>query len=73
MPIYPAREKPLEGVTSDILLEKITLGDKRLLNADEIINQVTCSPDEVLITIGAGDIDRIVEPLKLKLLGEVVD
>ena len=73
MPIYPAREKPLEGVTSDILLEKITLGDKRLLNADEIINQVTCSPNEVLITIGAGDIDRIVEPLKLKLLGEVVD
>ena len=73
MPIYPAREKPIEGVTSDRLLTQIENTNKRLLGANDIINEVTCSKNEVLLTIGAGDIDRIVEPLKLKLLGEAVD
>ena len=73
MPIYPAREKPIEGVTSDRLLTQIENTNKRLLGANDIINEVRCSKNEVLLTIGAGDIDRIVEPLKLKLLGEAVD
>jgi UDP-N-acetylmuramate--alanine ligase len=73
MPIYPAREKPIEGVTSERLLLEIEGVHKKLLSADDIINEVTCSKNEVLLTIGAGDIDRIVKPLKLKLQGETVD
>lgn len=72
MPIYPAREKPITGVTSDRLLTEIKSTDKKLLSPDDIIKEVTCSKNEVVLTIGAGDIDRIVEPLKLKLQGEVV-
>lgn len=73
MPIYPARELPIDGVTSDRLLEFVTIKNKKLMTANEIIESVVCAPGEVLLTIGAGDIDRIVEPLKVKLSREVVD
>jgi UDP-N-acetylmuramate--alanine ligase len=63
MPIYPARELPMAGVTSDILLEKITAAKKCLLHENEIIDYIKDLKDTVLLTIGAGDIDRIVEPI----------
>ncbi|MCR9172120.1 MAG: UDP-N-acetylmuramate--L-alanine ligase [bacterium] len=106
MPIYPAREEPISGVTSDALLEKITSPEKRLLEPSKIIadfelvekgartiieDSRTSNPPAlssskmsrrkgekreleresegiVILTIGAGDIDRIVEPLKNTLL-----
>jgi UDP-N-acetylmuramate--alanine ligase len=67
LPIYPAREEPIPGVTSDALLESITAQDKKLLTPAEAIEHLTGYTEGVILTIGAGDIDRIVEPLKRAL------
>lgn len=64
LPIYPAREEPIQGVSSDQLLEAITTTDKKLMHPTEAIDYIKNCDTEVLLTIGAGDIDRIVEPLK---------
>lgn len=67
MPIYPAREEPIEGITSDALLDAIDSSAKHLCTAENLIDFLVSRELEVLLTIGAGDIDRIVEPLKAKL------
>jgi UDP-N-acetylmuramate--alanine ligase len=64
LPIYPAREEPLEGITSEALLSKITIADKKCMSAQETIDYLSSKTEGVFLTIGAGDIDRIVEPLK---------
>ena len=64
LPIYPAREEPIEGVTSDKLVEKIALNDKSLKSPSDALNYLSQIKEGVVLTIGAGDIDRIVEPLK---------
>lgn len=56
LPIYPAREKPIEGITSNIILEKINIEDKILLNKKEVINYLKNKDIEVLMILGAGDI-----------------
>jgi UDP-N-acetylmuramate--alanine ligase len=61
--IYPAREEPLEGITSARLMEEITC-PCHLLERDSVLKFVSVHMPEVLLTLGAGDIDRIVEPLK---------
>jgi UDP-N-acetylmuramate--alanine ligase len=63
LPIYPAREKPIEGVTSEIIYEKMKLKKKRLLNKEDIPSKLDIENLDVLLTIGAGDIDRLVEPI----------
>ena len=60
MPIYPAREEPIPGVTSHALLKKITAKKKSLMEAENIVSYVQNIDDCVLLTIGAGDIDRLV-------------
>jgi UDP-N-acetylmuramate--alanine ligase len=65
MAIYPARENPIEGITSEKLLEKITSPKKVLLSPNKIPQYVANKTDSILMTIGAGDIDRIVESIKL--------
>lgn len=65
MPIYPARELPIEGITSDELLKNIQVDVKTLLAPEEVIPYLKAQKNEVIITIGAGDIDRIVEPIKM--------
>lgn len=67
MDIYPARELPLPGITSAALLEKVRAKDKALVTAAELPALVAKEKPEVLLTIGAGDIDRLVEPLKAAL------
>lgn len=63
MPIYPARELPIPGVTSDVVVERI--GSKAtLMSAQEIIDWAKEVEEGVFLTIGAGDIDRIVPTLK---------
>lgn len=62
--IYPAREKPIEGVTSQALLEKVAIADKRLCSKDHLLATVEQLHPELLVTVGAGDIDRFVEPLE---------
>jgi UDP-N-acetylmuramate--alanine ligase len=61
--IYPAREKPIEGITSRILLDRVNLATKVLLPWDDVLNTLENSRPEVLLTLGAGDIDRFTDPI----------
>ncbi|GHB33457.1 UDP-N-acetylmuramate--L-alanine ligase [Mongoliitalea lutea] len=61
--IYPARELPMEGVTSAMLLDDILSDQKTLQTKENLIPYLEQHRPEVLVTIGAGDIDRLVEPL----------
>ena len=63
LPIYPARELPIVGVSSDLLLDAISAPKKQILAAQEALQYLSIQRDCVILTIGAGDIDRIVEPL----------
>ena len=62
--IYPAREKPIEGITSAALLNKVQMTDKKICAKSELIGLIDSEKPELLITMGAGDIDRFVEPLE---------
>ena len=68
MDIYPARELPMEGVSSEMILEKIASDNKRLLGTEALKAFLRNEPVEVLATVGAGDIDRLAEPIKEILL-----
>ncbi len=61
--IYPARELPIEGVTSTALLGKMNMTKKQLSAKETLVAAILESNPEVLITMGAGDIDRFVEPV----------
>ncbi|MGZ2371290.1 UDP-N-acetylmuramate--L-alanine ligase [Ancylomarina sp. YFZ004] len=61
--IYPARELPIEGVDSNLILSKMK-SKGRLCSKDELIDQIKQSKIEVLLTLGAGDIDKLVEPIE---------
>ena len=65
--IYPARELPIEGVTSELLLQKMTSKVKEIVLAKDVVENIKHREIEVLLTLGAGDIDRLVEPLKSAL------
>jgi UDP-N-acetylmuramate--alanine ligase len=58
--IYPARELPIEGVTSAMLLDGIQAGKKALIDKAQVMDYLVESRPEVLVTMGAGDIDRLV-------------
>ena len=62
--IYPARELPIEGVTSNTILELMASNSKRILAKDEVLSFVKEGDFDVLLTLGAGDIDRLVDPIK---------
>lgn len=62
--IYPARERPIEGISSAWLLEQIDNPHKRLLSKEELIPEITRVRPEILLTIGAGDIGLEVDPIK---------
>jgi UDP-N-acetylmuramate--alanine ligase len=61
--IYPAREKPIEGITSTMLLSKMKSQNKRLLQKKEVLDYLKTHDTQVLMTLGAGDIDTLVEPI----------
>ena len=61
--IYPARETPLPGVTSQIIFDRLSLKDKTLCRKDELMTLLEKEPVDVLATFGAGDIDRFVAPI----------
>ena len=60
LPIYPARELPLPGVESEMLLEGIQAAKKVCIPKSEVMDFLKASAPEVLVTLGAGDIDRLV-------------
>jgi UDP-N-acetylmuramate--alanine ligase len=65
--IYPARELPIEGVTSEIIISRMKLANKRICGKQECIEIVKSEMPQLLLTVGAGDIDQLVEPLKQAL------
>jgi UDP-N-acetylmuramate--alanine ligase len=65
--IYPARELPIAGITSEWLASKMN-GKVQVMSKDELLEYVKKNPPAMLITAGAGDIDKMVEPLKKCLL-----
>ncbi len=64
MEIYPAREEPIPGVDSSMILDRVQLDEKVLINREQLMRVVKERDPEVLVTMGAGDIDQFVEPLK---------
>lgn len=62
--IYPAREEPIPGVTSRIIFDKVTIPAKTLCKREELLDRVAAGRYEVVLMVGAGNIDRMVEPVK---------
>ncbi len=61
--IYPARENPIPGITSKIILDRVDISEKKLLSKESLIAQVVASDCSVIAVLGAGDVDRLVAPL----------
>jgi len=62
--IYPAREQPIAGITSEMLLHEITSPNKCVISKDDLLTHLDQHTPAVLVTIGAGDIDRLVKPIE---------
>lgn len=62
--IYPARELPIEGVSSSMILENVNNTSKRILTKHAALDFVKSNKPELLLTVGAGDIDTLVQPIK---------
>lgn len=67
--IYPAREEPIPGVTSEMILDKVTAPEKVLLGKEELMDYLKDEPLDVLATFGAGNIDWFIGPIT-KMLEE---
>lgn len=66
--IYPAREQPIEGVSSKALLERVKSPHKVCVNKEDLISYLKKTGGEVILTIGAGDIGEMVSEIKSKLI-----
>ena len=62
--IYPARELPIEGITSQIIIDKMKNPNVKIVSKDELLDYVKKNNPDLLVTAGAGDIDKLVEPIK---------
>ncbi len=62
--IYPAREKPIDGVNSQMLLDKMKSKHKHLVTKENLIEFLQKQDLQVLLTMGAGDIDTQIEPIE---------
>ena len=71
MDIYPARELPMEGITSEWLLEKMTNSNKRIVAKNDLSASIQASDAPIIVTIGAGDIGEMVPSIK-KMLNETI-
>ncbi|MDB5140199.1 MAG: murC [Mucilaginibacter sp.] len=65
--IYPARELPIEGVNSDMILDRMKMWNKRRCGKQEVAEVIRNEKPVLLLTVGAGDIDQLVQPLKQAL------
>jgi len=66
--IYPAREKPIDGVNAQLLLNKMLITEKTFCSKENLLELVRSKNIEVLLTMGAGDIDQLCEPIQQLLL-----
>lgn len=64
--IYPAREKPIEGITSEIIFKNVTC-EKYLCSKENALEMLEKHPSDVILTLGAGDIDQLIKPIKEQL------
>lgn len=64
LPVYPARELPIKGVSSELIFNKMICKNKRLLEKKDIPGKLDIRNLDVLVTIGAGDIDTLVGPIE---------
>ncbi len=64
LPIYPAREEPIPGVSSEMILDRITLSDKKIVEKQDLLAEIGDRDTDILVTFGAGDIDRFVTPIE---------
>jgi UDP-N-acetylmuramate--alanine ligase len=55
---------PIEGINSTMLLNKVSKGDKKLFSKDDLLNYIKQNEFEILVTLGAGDIDTLVLPIE---------
>lgn len=65
--IYPAREQPIDGVNAQWLLDKMTCKNKSLVKKEHVIDFLKTQQCEVVMTLGAGDIDTLIEPIEMYL------
>ena len=68
LPIYPARELPIEGVTSELILNKMKLKQKQVLSKENLKDWIKVAKPGLLVMAGAGDIDLLVLPVKAILM-----
>ncbi len=61
--IYPAREEPIPGVTSEMIFKDVTAPEKVLLKKEELMDYLADENPDILVTFGAGNIDRFIEPI----------
>lgn len=66
--IYPAREEPIEGVSSNIIFENITSPEKQLIDKSDLLDLIKNKRPKMVVTFGAGDIDRVVPDIKNLLI-----
>ena len=71
LPIYPAREEPIPGVTSEIILDRVTAPEKVLIPKEELMDYLAQEPVDVVATFGAGNIDRFIGPIAQMLRSRV--
>jgi len=64
LPIYPARELPIPGVSSDILLDKMTVAKKTVMSKEELFDWAATTNDKLIVMAGAGDIDACITKVK---------
>ncbi len=64
LPIYPARELPIEGVTSEMLLDKMRLDSKQVIEKTDLVDWIKKHSPKLVVIAGAGDIDAMVGPIK---------
>ena len=61
--IYPARELPIEGITSEVLLSKVNLKNKFCASKSSIVSDLQANKHDIILIVGAGDIDTCIEPI----------
>ena len=67
LPIYPAREKPIVGISSKLIFDKINSNNKSLCSGAELIETINRNTFDIILSMGAGDIDQLVLPIKKHL------
>ena len=70
LPIYPARELPMVGITSELLLNKMTIAKRQVLGKDQMREWINENQPRLIVMAGAGDIDALVQPVKMLLLNK---